>query len=78
MTSPSLDGKSEMLEIRDEDGKLLFYHVNAEQDWITCTCGVVVPQGKVCSRSGCRQRTLGPSVENQTRKILTGELDATR
>lgn len=73
----------EML-VETEDGEQIVYFIETNPlddkellDWITCTCGVVVPQGKVCGRPGCRQRTQGPSVENQTRKILTGELDAT-
>lgn len=50
--------------------------IDAQQDYVTCPqCRTCVPQGMSC---GCVMRTKGPSVENQTRKILTEENDATK
>jgi rubredoxin len=42
-------------------------------DVITCPqCRVMIPVGQSCH---CPMRTRGPSVENQTRKLLTKETD---
>lgn len=56
--------------VHEHDGDV-YVLIDAEFDAITCPgCRVCVPQGQACP---CSMRTKGPSVENQTRKMLTGD-----